>query len=437
MSGPGRRLRRLAVPAAVVVVLVSLVGWAPPQRQPAPVAPAAGPGGLVSHHGTHRGSAAVPGSAAEAGLRLQALLGQHTVLAADMMRGRLRGDPDLAQAANSALGRNTEALGQLVALVAPTARERFTGLWSAHVTALFNYARGLADGDDRVRADARAATLRFETELAGVVATLSGGRLPRPAATAALRAHVEHLLGQADAYAAKDYAQADRLYREAYAHAFGLGRTLAEALVPPAQAAALRAPGWRLRSELGRLLGEHVVLVVAALRAGVTSGPDFAAAGQAVDANTQDLAGAVDTLFGAAAARRFQNLWADHVDALMAYAAAVARRDDAQRTAAVGRLDVFERQLASFLATATARRLPAATLAKAFRGHDQMLVQQVDAFVAEDYGRAHDIAYSTYEQTAGLARDLAEAFGATVASRLPRGGVQTGLGGMAAVVGRR
>ena len=32
-----------------------------------------------------------------------------------MMRGRIRNDPDLAQAANAAIGKNTDALGKLFA----------------------------------------------------------------------------------------------------------------------------------------------------------------------------------------------------------------------------------------------------------------------------------------------------------------------------------
>ena len=69
--------------------------------------------------------------------------------------------------------------------------------------------------------------------------------------------------------------------------------------------------------------------------------------------------------------------------------------------------------------------------------HDQMLLREADAFVAKEYQQAHDLAYATYQQMFDLAGQLANAFGATVASRLPRGGVQTGRGGMAAAVGRR
>lgn len=383
--------------------------------------------------------ASAPGSSLpEAGLQLQSLLGQHSALAADMMRGRLRGDPDLAQAANAALGKNTDAIGQLVgALFGDQAKNQFTRLWAGHVTALFNYARGLADNDDAVRAQALTAVTTVEHDLAAFFSGASQGRLPLAAAEAAVKQHIDHLLHQADAYAAGDYALSDRIYRQSYSHAFGLGSALTSTLLPRDAVATLATSSWRLRSELGRLLGEHAVLVIAAMRSGVTNSPDFAAAGEAVNGNTKDMAAAIDTLFGPDAAKRFQSLWADHVDALVAYAAAVAKNDAGQRSAVTAKLNAFEGKFSAFLGGATHNRLAAATLAKAFAMHDQMLRKQAEAFIAKDYPKAHDLSYSTYQEMITLARQLSVAFGGTVAARMPLGGVQTGRGGMAAAVERR
>jgi hypothetical protein len=435
---------RLLLVCACAVVLAVVLGGLLPDRQARPGA--AGPpaaaardasAGLLApwHPAGVAASAPSESSPTEASLRLESLLGQHSVLAADMMRGRLRDDPDLAQAANAALGKNTEALGQLVqALFGEQAKSQFTQLWAGHVTALFNYARGLAEQDDAVRTQANAAIVRFESNLATFFSVASQGRLPRSAAEAAVRTHIAHLLDQAEAYAAKDYARSDRIYREAYTHGYGLGKVLAATLLPPTAAASLDTPTWRLRSELGRLLGEHVVLVVAATRAGVTNAADFATAAQTVDANTGDLAGAMGTLFGQTAGHRFQSLWADHIDALMAYSAAVVKQDDAQRTAAEQKLATFERGLSAFLASATRTRVAPAALADALQMHDRMLVQDADAFAAKNYAQAHEIAYTMYDQMFDLSRTLSSAFGATVAARLPVGGVQTGGGGMATAV---
>jgi hypothetical protein len=247
--------------------------------------------------------------------------------------------------------------------------------------------------------------------------------------------HVEHLLQQADAYAARDYPAADRIYRQGYTHSYAMGKTLVAALVTPGQAAVLNSPLWRLRSELSRLLGEHVVLVLAAVRAGVTNGPDFPASAQSVNDNTRELTAAVGSMFGAPAASRFESLWADHIDQLFAYTTGLVTHDAKRREDAVTRLGTFEAQFAAFLNGATAGRLPSATLAKALLAHDQMLLAQADALSAKQYQQANDGTYATYRHMADLAGQLAEAFGATVASRLPVGGPHTGYGGAAETVG--
>jgi hypothetical protein len=433
------RIGQLWISATSALVLFLLLGV---------TAPAPHHGSSVGVHAenvTSTGVHSQPGafgsgteSPLELSLQLEALLGQHSVLAGEMMRGRLRGDPDFAQAANAALGKNTDAMGDLVrSLFGAQAATQFTSLWSTHVTALFNYARGLSDRDESVRAEARAALATYEGNIAGFLADASRGRLKRDAVEAALRTHVAHLLQQADAYAAGGYARANVIYRQAYTHTFRLGKTLAAGLLPPDASSALESPEWRLRSELGRLLGEHLTLVVAALRAGVADTDDFAAAAEAVDANTRDLAGAVDSLFGAAAAKSFQSLWADHIDQLMAYTAGVVGEDTGRSADAVAKLGAFERRLASFLDSATDGRLPSTTLAHAFLMHDLMLLHEVDALAAKEYQKAHDISYSAYQHMFRLAGQLSEAIGATIASRVPKGGAQTGGGGMAAVVRRR
>jgi hypothetical protein len=355
-----------------------------------------------------------------------------------MMRSRIRGDEDFAQAANAALGKNTDAMAKVVeSLFGPQAAGQFSSLWAKHVTALFDYSRGLADHDSAVREHARETLTAFERDVVDFLAGAAQGRLSPDAAKSAILMHVDQLLRQADAYASGDYATAEKLLREAYAHTFGLGRSLAGALLPADQVAALDAPAWRLRSELGRMFAEHVVLMVDATRAGMADSPEFAAAADAMNGNTRDLTQAVDTLFGAAAASRFQSLWADHVDQIMAYTAGVQTHDAKRRDDALAKLHGFEGQFAAFLDNSTNARLASASLARSFALHDEMLLRHADAYAAKDYQKAHDIAYATYDETFDLAGQLADAFGSTIAARLPVGGAATGHGGMAHIVGRR
>jgi hypothetical protein len=436
----GRRyFQRVTLSLAVSVLAMLLAGSSAAAHRVAAGAPAGGPAPAAQPRGPVENPvvASAPLAAPDLALRLESLLGEHSVLAADMMRSRIRGDDDFAQTANAALGGNTDAMTDLIASnFGGQAATRFKSLWAAHVGALFTYASGLADRSASARDGARATLAGFERDLAGFFADASQGRLNRDAAQAAVLMHVDHLLRQADAYAAHDYATADRTYREGYDHTYAMGKVVAAALVAPDQATALDAPVWRLRSELGRLLAEHVVLVVDATRAGVRNSPDFTAAADAVNTNTRDLAAAMASLFGPAAAANFQSLWADHVDHIMAYTAAVVAHDTKGRDSAVATLGTFENRFATFLGSATDNRLDAAGLAKALAMHDQMLLDQTDAYAGKRYGPAHDLAHSTYTQMFDMAGQLADAFGATVAARLPSGHPETGLGGMAGASGR-
>jgi len=420
----------LPVLSAGLVTAVLTTTWVtvPPARPtPAPAPPA-----VVTRH-----AAAAPDTAADRAVQLQALLGQHSVLAADVMRSRIRGDDDFVQAANAALGRNTDAMTDLVRrLFGDAAANAFAPQWSEHIVQLVAYAAALGDQDDAARSTARERLVKFEGELADFFAGASKGRLKPADARAAVAMHVQHLTTQADAYAAGDYAKADQLNREGYEHTYDMGLALADALLPAGDRAALRAPVWRLRSQLGKLLAEHAVLVEDVTRAAVTNTPDFDAAAKMINANTQSLGAAMDTLFGAAAGKQFQALWAEHVEQLVAYSAGAAAKDTARQEAAKAQLRAFEQRMAKFLGGATAGRMSGADLTKALTSHDGMLLRHADAYAARDYPAAHDVAYQTYEHMFQVAQALADAFGATVAARLPQGGAQTGYGGLATTTGR-
>jgi hypothetical protein len=381
--------------------------------------------------------ALAPPAAADLAIQFEALLGQHSVLAADLMRSRIRGDDDFAQAANAALGKNTEAMTSLVGqMFGPATADKFGPMWSQHIVELFAYAGGLAAQDQKALADAREEIREYEEDLAKFFSGASHGRLSLAAAEDAVAAHVGHLTMQADAYAKHDYATSDKLYRMGYQHTYDLGLGLARALLPAKDGAILDQPVWRLRSQLGKLLAEHAVLVEDVTRAAVTNTPDFTASAQMINGNTRDLTSAIDSLFGEKAAKQFQSVWGDHVEQLVAYSSATAAGDATKQAAAKAQLAEIEKRMAAFLAGATGNRLTAASLTGAIEDHDQMLLKHADAYAAKNYTTAHDLAYQTYDQMFELARKLADGFGASVAARLPKGGAQTGYGGMAAVVGQ-
>lgn len=419
---PGARPHRRpagAVLAGLVVLLLSAGCVGPPPSPP----------GATPAEGAGTGGAPAAASPADSALQLEALLGRHTLIAADMMRGRLRADEDFAQAANAAVGQSTEELAATVGALggAPQAA-RFRELWTDQVTALFTYSRSLATDDSAVRDEARTALVDSGSGLAALFAEASGGRLDPEAVGAAFTTHVGHLTGQADAYTSGDYPASNVDLRAGHAQSVELGHLLATNLVPPDRVADLSAPEFQLRSALTRLLGEHVGLALTTLRAGATGADDFPAAADALNANTTDVTAAVGSLFGEPGAAQFLELWADHLDLLGTYAADVGAGRADRRSAVQDDLRDWQLRFATFIETATGNRVAAPDLAAALLDLDDLLLQ-VDAFAAGDFAGAQELAGRTYPQVFAIARDMADAFGATVAARAPQGGAQTGAGG--------
>jgi hypothetical protein len=433
-----------AVPLAGVAAVAARTSGEPATARPAAAAP--GAGSSMGHHAGGAMAASVPVAAAAAvpaatqlnatdlALQLQKLYGQHAVLTAELMRSRVRSDPDLAQAANAAVGKNTQDLAAVIGTIAgPQAAKGFSTQWSAHVAALFNYARALATKDKPEQKRIRASLVAMESKVGRDLEAGTGGALSAKEMSAALVEHVEQLMDSADAYATGDYSRAYELQRHAHQHMFDLGRTVAAGFSTAAKrpTSGLDSPRWQLESSLAEVLSEHEVLATEAMRARVTDAADFAAVAAALDANTKDLAGTIGAIFGDRAGAGFQSLWADHLDAFLDFTDAVRTRDDARKARAKRTLDSFQAQFSAFLGDTTHGRLPADKLAAAFAEHDQMLLDQVDAYAAKKYPQAHALAYDAYQQVFGMSGRFAGAIADVAGSRLPRGGAQTGGGGTA------
>ena len=314
--------------------------------------------------------------------QLEQLLGQHAILTVRLTRARLRGDEDLAQSADEALSKNAADIAAPIGAVYGTeAGESFEQAWFNHVTSVFNYARGVADDDAAVMSEARRQLDDYVTDLSEYLGEATHQAIPAEVVAEELRMHVNLLLEQVDAYAAEDYERAFQLERETYAHMFPLGKALATGIVTGDGAdlpAEFDSPAAELQSQLGMTLGEHAELAVDAMRSGISGLPDFPAAAGALDQNTNELTGMIESVFGPESAPSFQTLWSDHIDAFVAYTQALAGKDEAAQEAAQARLTGFNSDFAQFLSTATQGRLETAALADAFVMHEQMLMQQIN-----------------------------------------------------------
>ena len=421
---------RSGLVALVTVVVAATAACGPGMagRSASPAAPS-----HMDHHNMRMAAAtAAPTSPKQVRAEFEQLLGLHALLAVRQMRSVVGAAPDFGQAAGVALQQNTDGLTRLVGSAYGVAQaDGFTKLWQRHLADLMAYAKGVAATNTSAAKSARAALLADADAYGSWLAQASKGRARASDAAAGVRMHVEELMEQTDAYAARDYARAYRLERAAYEHMFSAGAGLAKASVTPEVAVGLDTPPEKLRSAFAMLLGEHMELIIDTQRATFAGGPQFKAAAAQVNANTTALTKAMAAIVGPTKTAEFQTAWANHVEGLLAYTAAVADNDQNAKTVAKQNLDGFAERLALYFSDVVKNVLAADPLTQAITAHDTHLIDHVDAYAAKDYTKAQQMELEGYQQMLDVANTLVSAIQRTVKPQLPVGGSQTGGGGMA------
>jgi hypothetical protein len=366
--------------------------------------------------------------------RFEQLLGQHALLAVRQARSEVAMAPDLKKVVDTSLATNAGALQQLVTTTYDGAKAaEFEQLWKGYTDELASYAQASSTGNSTGVQEARAALLAHCDDWGAWLEDASGGRVEAATATKNAQARVGQLMGQVDAYADRDYAEAYKLERQAYQGTYGTGTTLAKASLTSKEAADLDKAPENLRSAFAMLLGEHMELIVDAQRATFAGSPEFDAAAAQVNANTATLTKAMSGIVGPDKAAEFQTAWANHVEGLMAYTAAVAGKDEAGKTVAKENLDGFAERLALYFSDVVRNVLATDPLTDAITAHDAHLINQADAFAAKDYARAQQVQDEGYTQMVGVANVLVDAIAKVMAADLPAGGSKTGGGGTAHV----
>jgi hypothetical protein len=390
----------------------------------------------AGHPADHMATAttALPANASPEQLRgqLEQLLGHHALLGVRLMRAVVAQAPELRSAAEASLRENTEALTQTVSAAYGDAQgDRFGRLWESGVAHLTAYAEAVAGNDAAAKQKAREDLLADADAYGTWLSEASNGQVRTGDAPNVMRAHVEKLMTQADAYAARDYDKAYLTERQAYEQLFTAGLPLAKGSVTPKAAATLDSPPERLRSAFAMLLGEHMELIVDTQRATFAGAPEFDAAAAQVNANSAALTKGMGAIVGPEKAKEFRSAWADHVDGLLAYSTAVAGKDEAAKAVAVEEMRGYGARLALFLSDIVRNELPLEPLTQALGEHDKHLADQVDAYAAKSYGDSVRMEGDGYRQMLGVANTLVAAIQKTVKPQLPVGGSQTGLGGTA------
>jgi hypothetical protein len=349
-------------------------------------------------------------------LTLGRLLAVHAFLTMEGMRAVALHAPE-RDAITESLGQNTDDLANAIGSVyGQSAHDAFRPLWQSHIDALMAYADDASRGDETAAAQAKQQLATFRVELSqflkGANPQLSGA-----AEAAALQMHIAQLT----AYVDGDFSGAMATGRAAYSHMFELGDHLAKAIATqfprryPGRSVAF-SPKAELRVALGKLLGEHLVLSAEAMRSGMADTPDAAGTRDALAANTRDLGSWIASLYGASAGTAFDEIWTRHIDAYLAYIAAVKTKDTAGQQQALERLHTYHVQVAEFL-TAANPKLDRAEVEELIRRHVESLIAQVDAYAAGDYRRSVNVVREAYDHMFVVGDVFAEATAAQFPDR--------------------
>ncbi|MGH3015940.1 MAG: hypothetical protein ACRDNN_13420 [Gaiellaceae bacterium] len=194
-----------------------------------------GSGAPAAQTGEMAASPAEPSTttpAADLRATLDRLLGEHAVLAMVATQKGYDGAPDF-EAVAAALDQNGVELSQAIGSVyGDEAALQFLdgpALWRDHIGFFVDYTVGLAKKDEAAQQEAVENLTGYTGAFSGFLAEATG--LPQDALQESTTEHVMQLKGQIDAYAAGDYEEAYRLFRQAYEHMVMTGDTLADAIV--------------------------------------------------------------------------------------------------------------------------------------------------------------------------------------------------------------
>ena len=157
---------------------------------------------------------------------LQQLLGEHALLAGEVLRRGLRSAPDF-EAAAAALNGNTEDLTAALDSIYGDGAEPFGTLWRQRISTLAESAVALAEKRAKRAGQLRATLARVDARIAAALAAMSDDTISADDATAALRSVTQRLLELAEASAGKKFDRANQLAAAAHASASGVAEVAA------------------------------------------------------------------------------------------------------------------------------------------------------------------------------------------------------------------
>ena len=357
-------------------------------------------------------------SAADLRSNLNALLGEHVLIAAVATSHALGGREAAFNGAVGGLDANSVDISKAIgAVYGADAEKAFLPLWRKHIGFFVDYTTGTAT-KDKAKQDKAVADLVGYSQDFDAFLSSANPNLPKNVVADLVKGHILTLKDVVDAQAAGDWPKAYAATRSAYHHMQMIGDPLASAIVrqfPDRFAGSTNSSASTLRTTLNMALREHAI--IAAMATGSALGgreAEFKSAANALDANSIDIAKAIVSVYGADAEKAFLPLWRKHIGFVVDYTIGLAAKDKAKQDKAVDDLIKYSEDFGAFLSSANPN-LPKSTVAELVKGHIITLKDVVDAQAAREWPKV----YANLRMAASHMAMIADPLGMAIAKQFP------------------
>lgn len=376
--------------------------------------------GMPGHsmHGATMGEKASMASAADLRVNLNALLGEHMLIAAVATSHALGGREIPFKGAVGGLDANSVDIAKAIGSVyGADAEKAFLPLWQKHIGFVVDYTAGVAAKDKAQQDNAVNDLIAYADDFGAFLAS-ANPNLPKAAVAGLVRGHILTLKDVIDAQAAGDWPKAYTAIRAAYGHMHMIGDPLASAIAkqfPQKFTGKSESAAADLRNTLNLAMREHAIL--AAMATGSALGgrtAEFTAAANAVDGNSIDIAKAIGSVYGADAEKAFLPLWRKHIGFVVDYTTGLATKDQAKQDKAVKDLVTYADDFGAFLTSANPK-LPKSTVAALVKDHILTLKDVVDAQAAREWPKV----YANLRMAAGHMAMIADPLSLAIAQQFP------------------
>ena len=357
-------------------------------------------------------------TAADLRSNLNAMLGEHVLIAAVATSHALGGREAAFNGAAGELDANSVEISKAIgAVYGADAEKAFLPLWRKHIGFFVDYTTGVATKDNAKQDKAVADLVSYSNDF-GAFLSSANPNLPKSAVADPVKGHILTLKDVVDAQALGDWPKAYAAIRSAYHHMRMIGDPLAAAIVkqfPSRFAGASESAAATLRTNLNLALREHAI--IAAMATGSALGgreAEFKAAANALDDNSIDIAKAIGSVYGAEAERAFLPLWRKHIGFVVDYTTALATKDKAKSDKAVNDLVNYSEDFGAFLSSANPN-LPKKTVAELVKGHVITLKDVIDAQAAKEWPKI----YANLRTAASHMAMIANPLGMAITKQFP------------------